>query len=52
MVIPGEEIRIVCSGVSGDEQGERAAFFEVLNAKGEPAVKSGVAAFRPRAASP
>jgi len=51
MIIPGQEIRVVCSGISGDEQGERVAFFEVLNAKGEPAVKNGIAAFRPRAAS-
>jgi acyl dehydratase len=47
MVIPGEEVRVDCSGVSGDGSGERVAFFEVLNARGEPAVKNGIAVFRP-----
>ncbi|HUS82342.1 MAG TPA: MaoC/PaaZ C-terminal domain-containing protein [Dehalococcoidia bacterium] len=46
MVIPGEEIRVACSGVSAGEQGERVAFFEVLNSKAEPAVKGGTAVFR------
>jgi acyl dehydratase len=46
MVIPGQEIRVVCSGTSTGEEGERVAFFEVLNSKGEPAVKGGTAVFR------
>lgn len=46
MVIPGEEIRVACSGVSPGDQGERVTFFEVLNLKGEPAVKGGTAVFR------
>jgi acyl dehydratase len=46
MVIPGEETCVACSGVSAGEQGGRVAFFEVLNSKGEPAVKGGTAVFR------
>ncbi len=48
MVIPGSDIRVVCSGVSSPagERGERFAFFEVLNSQGEPAVKRGTAIFR------
>jgi acyl dehydratase len=46
MVIPGEEIRVACSGVSAAEQGGCIAFFEVLNSKAEPAVKGGTAVFR------
>ena len=46
MVIPGEEIRVVCSGVSAGEDREHTAFFGVFNSRGEPAVKGGVAVFR------
>lgn len=46
MVIPGSEVRVVCRGVSPLSKGDRAAFFEVLNSSGEPAVKDGVAVFR------
>ena len=46
LVIPGGDIRGVCSGLSAGADGERCAFFEVLNARGEPAVKGGVAIFR------
>ena len=46
MVIPGEEIRVVCTGVADSAERESVAFFEVLNSKGEPAVKGGTAVFR------
>ncbi len=46
MVIPGSEIRVECNGVSASSAGQRTAFFEVKNERGEPALKSGVAVFR------
>jgi len=49
MVIPGEEIRVVCSGTASGEESRTIAFFEVLNSKGEATVKGGTAVFRPRA---
>jgi len=47
MIIPGEEVRLVCSGPAAGANGQTAAFFEVLNARGEPAIKGGAAIFRP-----
>ncbi|MDI6857525.1 MAG: MaoC/PaaZ C-terminal domain-containing protein [Dehalococcoidia bacterium] len=49
MVIPGSAIRVVCEKVSASQDGCETAFFEVLNARGEPAVKNGVAIFRDQA---
>lgn len=49
MVIPRSSIRVVCEGVAALPDGHETAFFQVLNAKGEPAVKDGVAVFRPPA---
>ena len=46
MVVPGEEFRVVCDGVGPDEAGGKVALFEVLNVRGEPAVKYGAASFR------
>jgi acyl dehydratase len=47
MVIPGTDIRVVCRGTTAlPDEGGGAAFFEVLNSSGEPAVKNGVAVFR------
>jgi acyl dehydratase len=53
MVIPGSEIQVVCSGVcsssqheSSDYTHERVAFFEVLNAEKQTALRGGVAVFR------
>jgi hypothetical protein len=47
MVVPGSEIRVVCHGTTSLPDGDKkAAFFEVLNSSGEPAVKNGVAVFR------
>ena len=51
MVIPGKTISVVCSGTASDQQGRTLAFFEVLNSKGEPAIKGGTAVFRPAAPS-
>ena len=50
MVIPGEDIQVVSSGIRVEGE-DGIAFFEVLNASGQPAVKNGVAVFR-RAAIP
>lgn len=47
MVVPGSAVRVVCEEVAALPEGNSAAFFEVLNAQGEPAVKDGVAVFRP-----
>jgi acyl dehydratase len=52
MVIPGSEIQVVCSGVCSSSQDtssghrdEQVAFFDVLNAQGQTAVRGGVAVF-------
>jgi acyl dehydratase len=45
MVIPGTAIRIECAGVSSSPDGDKTAFFAVLNADGSPAVKDGFAVF-------
>jgi acyl dehydratase len=54
MVIPGSEIRVTCLGVcsspsqhaSPPHADEQVAFFEVLNAQGQAAVRGGAAVFR------